>query len=160
MVQAGSGCTANERADTPGSQSPAGSSTPASNENEALDLQAVAAEMSRFLLGDQRVAGGRGGTAAVIGVERFVNHTQASNREFASFRQRFVSALRESGRSWGLIVEPASASRSSRYELHAAVMPLSDRDDEQWLVRLVVVGPDASGGRQTLWSDTLLADAW
>lgn len=118
-------------------------------------LENAAAEMSRSLLGGSRMQRGRGGSAAVVSVERFVNHTRASEKAFASFRRDFVEALRKSGRSWGLLFEPDAASRAGRYELHAAVMPIREPEGDRWLVRLLVVGPGEGGNRQALWSDTL-----
>ncbi|MFW5682071.1 MAG: hypothetical protein ACOC1G_03615 [Phycisphaeraceae bacterium] len=160
LVLGTSGCATDDGSSDPNMRADGRSQAAASRDDDAPpDLDEVAAEMSRSLLGSQRVQGARGGSAAVVSVERFVNHTRASEKDFASFRRDFVKGLRDSGRAWGLLFEPAEASRAGRYELHAAVMPIGESEDDQWLVRMLVVGPGASGSRQTLWSDTLLTRA-
>lgn len=160
LVLSTSGCATGEGSSAPLAGADGRSQAATSRDNDAPpDFDDVAAEMSRSLLGGQRVQGARGGSAAVVSVERFVNHTRVSEKDFDSFRRDFVKGLRDSGRAWGLLFEPAAASRAGRYELHAAVMPIGGGREDQWLVRMLVLGPGESGGRQTLWSDTLLTRA-
>lgn len=153
------GCTAQPSSRDAFVDAETGNDRTAARNDASPDLEEVASEMSRTLLGSQRIRGASGGSAAVVSVEQFVNHTGASDKDFASFRRDFVRALRDSGRAWGLLFETAPAPRAGRYELHTAVMPIREADAEQWLVRMLVVGPGASGSRQTLWSDTLLTRA-
>lgn len=124
-----------------------------------FDAEAVAGDIRRFLVGDGAAGPVARGRTAVVVFGRFVNHTESSAEGFAEFREAFERRLTAAGRRAGVLFEPAGGGPPvGAVEMHTAVLPIGGGDggEKRWLVRMLIVGPDASGRRRTLWSDTLV----
>lgn len=151
---AGGGRAADDAASPPSAEAAA---SRGGDGKAGVDYDDLAAEMARYL-GAGQAAGNPAlaQRAAIVRTGRFVNHTDASAKDFEAFREAFVGRLKRAGRRHGLLIgESETRPALGSHELHVAVVPLGVERRDDWLVRLVVVGQDATGHRRALWSETL-----
>ena len=90
-----------------------------------------------------------------IELTRPENLTGSSAERFGPLADRWLALLGRIGPRHGLELTPSAELRNlPPHRLHTRVLSMAPNQPNQWLLRLILIGPDAAGRRRLLWDQT------
>ena len=137
---------------TPPTDLAASSTNPATSNAMAQELGRVLPDLARTVA-SANTAGG----AMIVGIGRIDNRTGASRESFEQFRGQLRKVMIAVGGRHGITFDPSPDYGSTlRPIVHSSVVLAPQADPPSWLLRMQLIGPNASEQRATLWEATAL----